>query len=396
MTWRHLLQEPVLPSSDATLVAVDLPGYGGSSSLPKSDTHVLETLAEFIVAMREKYGTDGDSLGNTFVVAHDWGCVLAMRLAAEAPSLADRFVLFNGPLVSTFYPTLGLHHQHGQPELVKSNVERAIRSSRRIFRQFQVSPRTNFSCLSKSFQAIRPLLRQLLFSGYIFVFQLPSVFVKTLAEGGNQSFLAACYKAEYTSSLSAYNRAESMAVNLGPTSTECETETHESMKYDSSVVRRARSIGDYFWQTTSYYRDGLAIDPWEKSIETIAALYNLESDFSSSDSPARRRSSSGTSNLFNEHVKNGLRAPATILWGEDDIALTKTICLDGIGDYLGKESEAIVLPGCGHWLQVDETSRTTLAKIIAMFANGSSAQTPSYIIDAVKKIDSRASLVGKR
>lgn len=93
--------------SDAVVVAVDLPGYGGSDSLDEySATNVLEALTEFIIAMRMRYGVDKEGESNlkkTIIVAHDWGCVLSMRLAAEAPQLADRFILTNGPLVSHLY-----------------------------------------------------------------------------------------------------------------------------------------------------------------------------------------------------------------------------------------------------------------------------------------------------
>lgn len=89
------------------VVAVDLPGYGGSDTLEKySATNVLEALTEFIVAIRLRYGVDKEGESNlkkTIIVAHDWGCVLSMRLAAEAPQLADRFILTNGPLVSRLY-----------------------------------------------------------------------------------------------------------------------------------------------------------------------------------------------------------------------------------------------------------------------------------------------------
>lgn len=68
-------------------------------------TEVLDSLTGFIIAMREQYGIDNDEEGGkekrkVIIVAHDWGCVLAYRLAAEAPQLADRFIVTNGPLVS--------------------------------------------------------------------------------------------------------------------------------------------------------------------------------------------------------------------------------------------------------------------------------------------------------
>ncbi len=101
--WRHLLQEPAIPLSEATYVAVDLPGYGGSDSFDIYNADVLESLTEFILAMRDTYLNTilylQPNVG-VYVVGHDWGCVLAMRLASEAPTLADRFILTNGPHVS--------------------------------------------------------------------------------------------------------------------------------------------------------------------------------------------------------------------------------------------------------------------------------------------------------
>lgn len=101
--WRHILMSTALRES-SSLVAVDLPGFGGSDRLQKyTATNVLEKLTEFVVMLREDYeiddDTDGKTRGRVIIVAHDWGCVLAMRLAAEAPQLADRFILTNGPLV---------------------------------------------------------------------------------------------------------------------------------------------------------------------------------------------------------------------------------------------------------------------------------------------------------
>jgi pimeloyl-ACP methyl ester carboxylesterase len=103
MMWRGLLQEPAIPLRAATWICVDLPGYGGSDSFYKYDTEVLEALTEFIIAMRETFLTtkaNGEALRSTYVVAHDWGAILAFRLAAEAAALADRFIITNGPHVS--------------------------------------------------------------------------------------------------------------------------------------------------------------------------------------------------------------------------------------------------------------------------------------------------------
>ena len=112
--WRHLFRTSTA-LEDATVVAVDLPGFGGSDSFQYyGATEVLEALTEFVAEIRERYFMEPDQVaerngavesdemqsGKVYIVGHDWGCVLAFRLAAEAPYLADRFIATNGPHVS--------------------------------------------------------------------------------------------------------------------------------------------------------------------------------------------------------------------------------------------------------------------------------------------------------
>lgn len=109
--WVFVLRSTVL-REDCTVVAVDLPGFGGSDSFPPyTPDVVLDAVAEFILGMRELYDVDNDAdsghgvSGNNghqskvYICGHDWGCAIAFRLAAEAPALADRFILTNGPHV---------------------------------------------------------------------------------------------------------------------------------------------------------------------------------------------------------------------------------------------------------------------------------------------------------
>ena len=93
-----------------TLLAVDLPGMGGSESMKTSGPDdVLNALVEFTVEMRMRYldqdrSTTAQGEGRVFIVAHDWGGVCAFRLAAQAPQLADRFIIANAPFVSPNRP----------------------------------------------------------------------------------------------------------------------------------------------------------------------------------------------------------------------------------------------------------------------------------------------------
>ena len=49
--------------------------------------------------MREEYINEDDQeqkkSGRVLVVGHDWGAIVGFRLAAEAPRLANRFILSN-------------------------------------------------------------------------------------------------------------------------------------------------------------------------------------------------------------------------------------------------------------------------------------------------------------
>ena len=101
--WNSFLRNSDLKDS-AVLVAVDLPGYGGSDSLDVYDANnVLETLTEFTIKMRDRFllaEEQGNTRGPVIFVAHDWGATVGFRLASEAPSLADRWILSNSFHVS--------------------------------------------------------------------------------------------------------------------------------------------------------------------------------------------------------------------------------------------------------------------------------------------------------
>ncbi|KAL4779680.1 hypothetical protein BJX76DRAFT_351597 [Aspergillus varians] len=347
--WRHVLSADSLQGI-ATLVAVDLPGYGGSESLDTySATAVLENLTEFIIGMRAKYGienTTATSHQRTIIVGHDWGCLLSMRLASDAPELADRFIVTNGPLIP----------------LVASNARRRLSSSLKMLRSFVRSPIHERSLLFNATKSLKPIMCQVWSSGYIFVFQLPPLLIDCVSNAGNQSFLRFLHKGSYgKQDYFPTDAAECMASTIGPSIHEGKTHTVDGEKYAKSAVTR-RTISK-FVEMCSYYRDGTAHSRWNKSVETITSLHGL------AQGAGIRRTSSG-GGIFDDGLKGALKASTTIVWGQKDHALTRQLCLDGISDYLYRGSQVVELPSSGHWTPLEREGRIALTKAIEWAVKG--------------------------
>ena len=199
-------------------------------------------------------------------------------------------------------------------------------------------------------------------------FHLPSFMVKYLCTGGNSAFYRGAARVAFGKDQEDYNAQESLAATFGPSMLECKTHTAsaQSETYGETVPGRASSPGTVAVCQTSYYRDGLALDHWTKSLDIIADLHSIELN-NSNGSPYRRRSSSASSSLFGEQYKGSLHAPVTVLWGQDDYACYPPICLDGIGDYLGRDSEVVLLPNCGHWPPMERRGRDAIAAALTYF-----------------------------
>lgn len=288
-----------------------------------------------------------------------------------------------------------------QIELAFANADGILQSSAKTFKQFRQSPSKNWACLSKSINTLKPLLKQTLLMGYIFAFNLPAALVKYLGTCGNYSFVRGANRAGYDRKSSEYLARECMASSFGPGKEECRTSINETTNdnsgetYGPTVLERATSHGNAFWNMTGYYRDGAARKPWTKSLDTIADLYALETSASESSSPGRRRSSISHGALFADPYKGSLKAPAYVVWGEKDIACGKPLCLDGLADYLAKDSEIILLPRSGHWTAVQRESRAVLAKVINLYA-GKEANMIPKIADEIQKIYQGAVLLAKK
>ncbi|EED20086.1 alpha/beta hydrolase, putative [Talaromyces stipitatus ATCC 10500] len=345
VVWRYVMGSIWLRET-SNLVAVDLPGYGGSDLLKRySATEVHEKMTEFIISLRELYGIDNPertgAQQRVIIVAHDWGCVISMRLAADAPQLADRFVLTNGPLIS----------------LVQSNIKRLISSSVKMLKLFSHSPLQSRSMVKKALHTMNPVIRQAVASGYVFALQLALPIVRLQGSGGDTALLRAIHKMAHgvNSIPSAKEIAEGVAGCLGPSLRQENTETSDSERYSKDVVKQ--SYGEKYVSMTNYYRQGTSTGRWKKSLETITGLYSL------SDGGEIRRKSSH-SGVFDEGPEGSLKAKATIVWGMEDVALNPHLNLDGIADYLSRDSQVVTLPRAGHHTPVEKESRLALQKVV--------------------------------
>ncbi|KAJ5582001.1 hypothetical protein N7535_000621 [Penicillium sp. DV-2018c] len=344
--WRHIIRDTALQKA-VSIVAIDLPGYGGTESLEKYNaTNVLEKLTELIITLRRQYGVDSDDESNkkrTVIVAHDWGCVLSMRLAAEAPSLAHRFILSNGPSM----------------KLGESNVRRLILSANKMLSSAWRSPLHARVPLMQALRTLSPIFRQFFLSGYVAVMQLPTPLVHYFLTGGNRSLLVGCHRHSYhKDKYTPLDVAESMASSMGPSTAESDTKTPDGDAYPVSLSKRALS---HVLHMAAYYSHGASVAPWTKSVETIASLHSI--------APGKQRASSGAG-LLDEGPPGAFKAKTTIFWGKEDIALDPRICLDGISDFLVRGSQVVLLPRTGHWTPVERESSAALIKAVEWAVQG--------------------------
>ena len=291
--------------------------------------------------------------------------------------------------------------------LALANKDNILDSSRRIFNTFVQAPIERRSCLRKSFDTLKPLLKQLLLFGYVAAFHLPRFMVAYLGTGGNYAFLRGALRAEHGRDKSEWSLANSMAATLGPSEDECKTQISDGgvacsdpddaanvLSYSSAVRHRARSPASSFVDKTRYYTDGAGTQKWQKSLETLAALYNIESEDAGPKDIRRRRSS--CSGIFEPAHAGSLRAPATIIWGQRDQACTQRICLDGIGDYLTRGSQVVLLPRTGHWTTVEKESRIALGRVIEWFVDGGDLNGKGDVLRVVKEVYHDATLMVRK
>ncbi|MBY0230628.1 MAG: alpha/beta hydrolase [Gemmataceae bacterium] len=99
-SWRH--QVPALAAAGFRVLAPDLRGYGRSPRPPGIARYrARELLADVARLIRE------ETAGSAHVVGHDWGGVLAWRLAQLFPSLVRRLCILNAPHPAAYRRELG-------------------------------------------------------------------------------------------------------------------------------------------------------------------------------------------------------------------------------------------------------------------------------------------------
>jgi pimeloyl-ACP methyl ester carboxylesterase len=89
-SWRHQL--PALAEAGFRAVAADLRGYNTTQPPTGVKSYRVRALLEDLAGLIEALGT-----GPVFLAGHDWGGVLAWRLAATRPELVRKLAILNAP-----------------------------------------------------------------------------------------------------------------------------------------------------------------------------------------------------------------------------------------------------------------------------------------------------------
>ncbi|KAH7082269.1 Alpha/Beta hydrolase protein [Paraphoma chrysanthemicola] len=355
LLWRHILQSPELLRKH-TLIAVDLPGYGGSDSLPAYGANeMLETMTDFVLGMRKQFLYEESKL---VVVTHDWGAIVGARLAAEASVLADRWIITSAII----------------PSLTASNAAAAWSVARQMFHTWLQTP-FHWRLLKNAAEALHPVRSQFRRSFYIFCFHLPWPFSNFFATFGNYWFLRLLHSLgkgkpqrneKLLSRLTPKEAGEAMATSTGPGASQLSDLKGKSIiKYGESVRRRVHDRG--MAEKIRIYREGLFLGKWEKSLETTAALFDL-----AQASP----NSNASSSLVGGISDGALRAPTTLILGERDPAFEQKLGLNNVKNVLTASSQAVVIKDAGHWLPLEPAGRRVLEKTV-LWALAASSETES-------------------
>jgi pimeloyl-ACP methyl ester carboxylesterase len=346
LLWRHILQSPELQRNHI-LIAVDLPGYGGSDSLPSYGPYeMLETMTEFILDMRKQY-LQADK--RVVVVTHDWGALVGARLASEASQLAEHWVITSGMI----------------PHLAKANAASQWSLAMQMLHTWTRSP-SNVRLLKTAFTALGPVRSQFRNSFYIFCFHLPWPFSNFFATFGNYWFLRILHSLgkgkarkdeKLIGRLDPREAGEAMAMSTGPSILQLEDLVGDAttLRYGESVRKRVSDRG--MSEKIGIYRDGLFTGTWEKSLETTAALFELGSATGSTP-----HSMTYSAPLLGSAPDGSLKAPTTFMLGERDPAFDQRLAISNIKDFLVGGSQVLLVKDAGHWLPLEPSGRRVVEK----------------------------------
>jgi len=100
-SWRH--QMPALARHGFRAIAPDLRGYNESDRPTDVSSYRAAAVVRDIAGLIDEVG------GSAFVVGHDWGGLIAWRLAALHPDLVRKLVILNAPHPAAFRKELMLN-----------------------------------------------------------------------------------------------------------------------------------------------------------------------------------------------------------------------------------------------------------------------------------------------
>ena len=363
MVWRNVL--PQLNREPFILIAPDIPGHGGSQSLPNyRPASVLIVLFHFIISMRRQHlSTTKEGSGTSskvILVGHDWGAAISARLASETPELVDQVILTNGPIA----------------HFAIENVKQHLGLSYTHFRAHN---------MTQAWQIARPYLAQVfLRSSYIWAFNLPPPLIRPLGTVGNMWFLR--FIAKQANGTSEDGESDvvvrSLAEILGPNRDAAGSDVNSA--YHSSVHERAGALNVRFFESLRLYREGLASGLWEQSSKVKAARALL----TTTSPPKATNDTSNT--LAATQPTHALKVPLTMLFCIEDHALDYRICVDGVEDYLCEDSVVLKFKAkkgrrIGHWTPI--TASDELTRAVKWVAGGKLGDLPRALGDRINVVD---------
>lgn len=320
---------------DAQLVALDLPGCGGSDSIEQyGPDQVLNVLSEAIVLLKERHldlqAHPRSEKMRCILVGHDWGGIIGFRLAAETSDLLDHLIVINS-----------LHPAFAEEQLKGRIAKAKILLKNREFR-------TAASVLG-------PVLSQLVKSSYTYMFSLPLPLAKLIPRF-TMYLIRASHNLEYKHgpSPSQEECAIRLAISCGPGTRECLSPAENGSTYGPSVYARSRTTVPGDWDgRVKLYAQGLLRRKWTPSYPGYIKQHDqtLPSTFDG------------------KHFK----CPVSFIFGLQDIALDPRIAVDGVERYFLQNEEAtaafqqsrvVRLPRCGHWSLLEKDGERALNEVL--------------------------------